>query len=459
MSESVMTEPIEYPEEDVFVSNLEDPATKYASLTKKAAAVKVAPTIEEEHEPQYVGSCVCWFGLFWTALCIAVITAATLSSRSGSDDAVTIAPSLPEIMTPAPVPVEPEPEPAVTDAPEVPEETVTPTEDEMGTTDPPETEPPVPETDAPTVAPTAAPVAATPEPTEAPETVAPTPEPTEAPETDAPTPEPTEAPETDAPTPEPTEAPETDAPTVAPTTAAPTDEPTAAPVAVTEAPTGSEPVDTTAPTARADFDLVAALPDYTQVALEDPTSPQSFAYLFVNYDPFVTERTPASLIQRFALATLYFGLGRMWTNGQVLPAQDECLWFADTGSFCNDDSFIEGLLLGANNLDNGPIPPEIGLLTTLKQVDMSDNFITGTIPTFLGQLQMLESLALARNERMFGTVPTELSSIATLQTLDLSGMEFLTGVIPEGVCEVETLLFECQPSSSLCGCDCECPPS
>lgn len=214
------------------------------------------------------------------------------------------------------------------------------------------------------------------------------------------------------------------------------------------------PVETDAPTPDGPVDLVAVLPDYTQEALQDPTSPQAFAFLFVNYDPNYDTRTQRQLVQRFSLATLYFGLGRSWTDGAVLPAQDECTWFEDTGSFCNEDGMMEALLLENNNLEGGPIPAEIGLLTDLKQVDMSSNFITGTIPTYLGQLQMLESLSLAQNELMMGTVPTELAAIPTLQTLDLTGLDFVTGVIPEGLCEVEGLMFDC--SESLCGCDCAC---
>lgn len=471
MGDSVVTEPLQYDEEDVFVSHLEDPAKKYANLTKRANAAKLAaPTIpEEEGPPAFIGSKVCWFALCWCVLCGVVIAVAVVSSQDSSDDAgPSLAPSMPDVVEATPAPsmipvVDP------TDPPTVP--------DEVDTTDPPE------ETEIPaaTATPTVAPVVATEEPTMATVTAAPTTEEptilTAAPTTEEPTiltlapttEEPTVltlAPTTEEPTMV-TLAPTTQEPTIAtmpPSIATATMSPTVAdvetPAATTQEPTpgGTDPPDATeSPTLGGPFELVDLLPEYSKAALEEPTSPQSFAYLFVNYDPFFETRTQAALVQRFALATLYFGLGRMWTNGQVLPAQDECQWFSATGSFCNDDNKMEALLLGDNNLDNGPIPPEIGLLTALKQVDMSDNFITGTIPTYFGQLQSLESLSLARNERMFGTVPSELSSIATLQTLDLSGLEFLTGVVPEGVCEVESLLFECQPDS-LCGCDCACAP-
>eukprot|EP00797_Seminavis_robusta_P036681 Sro944_g223020.1 Leucine Rich Repeat (269) ;mRNA; r:38822-39628 len=246
-------------------------------------------------------------------------------------------------------------------------------------------------------------------------------------------------------------------------------EPTTAPVAATDVPATDAPVaETGAPTIAitqpptilteaptVPLTLIDYLPDYSVEAILNPTSPQAFALLFVNYDVNIDTRTPEQLVQRFALATLYFALGRSWTQGSVLPSEEECTWFEDTGSYCNEDGFQEGLLLENNNLEDGPIPPEIGLLTSLKVVDMSDNEIVGDIPTYFGQLTILETLRLARNERLMGTVPTELENIPTLQELDLSGLEFVTGTIPEGLCDVPNLLFDCSPT--LCGCDsCQC---
>jgi len=470
---SEQTEPMEYYEEDVFVANLEDPAKKYASLTKRASVAKAAAATapipeEEERPPSFFGSKLMWLGLCWCILIIVVIVVA-VRAASGDDDpapAPSVAPAIPDAPTvdvaptapeptipsePEPtVPVEPTDPPTASDVIVEPNVTVTvaPTDDVDGTTDAPDdeiTDVPVVVTEAPTDAPIA-----TAEPTDSPDdTTVPTGAPTIA------TAAPTIA--TDAPTIA------TDAPTVATeapvaATAEPTDAPveTAEPAEATESPTAAPvpevPVETDAPTPRGPVDLLGSLPSYTQEALQDPTSPQSFAFLFVNYDPNFDTRTSKQLVQRFALATLYFGLGRSWTNGAVLPAQDECLWFEDTGSFCNDDGGMEALLLSANNLEGGPIPPEIGLLTDLKQVDMSSNFITGTIPTYFGQLPILETLSLAQNELIM--VPTELAAIPTLQTLDLTGLDSVTGVIPEGLCDVEALLFDC--SESLCGCDCAC---
>jgi Leucine-rich repeat (LRR) protein len=46
-------------------------------------------------------------------------------------------------------------------------------------------------------------------------------------------------------------------------------------------------------------------------------------------------------------------------------------------------------LLQSNNI-TGPIPAEIGKLSKLHTLDLSDNFFTGKIPSSLGHLRNLE---------------------------------------------------------------------
>jgi len=151
-----------------------------------------------------------------------------------------------------------------------------------------------------------------------------------------------------------------------------TEAPTEAPVVETVAPTVAQDIEVTdTPTDNGLVDLLAILPEYTLAAFEDPLSPQARARLFIQYDPLYDTKGEARVIQRFVLTTLYFALGDEWDKGLASPTTDECLWFADTGSFCNDDGLMEGLLLGNNNLDLGPIPAEIGLLSFLRERGMS----------------------------------------------------------------------------------------
>ena len=70
---------------------------------------------------------------------------------------------------------------------------------------------------------------------------------------------------------------------------------------------------------------------------------------------------------------------------------------------------LDGLVnlnLAVNRL-TGPIPPELGHLVALRQLSLDRNALTGTVPAELGQLGRLESLWLREN-RLTGPVPPEL---------------------------------------------------
>ena len=73
---------------------------------------------------------------------------------------------------------------------------------------------------------------------------------------------------------------------------------------------------------------------------------------------------------------------------------------------------LDGLVnlnLAINRL-TGPIPPELGHLVALRQLSLDRNALTGTVPAELGQLGRLESLWLREN-RLTGPVPPELFAI------------------------------------------------
>ena len=77
----------------------------------------------------------------------------------------------------------------------------------------------------------------------------------------------------------------------------------------------------------------------------------------------------------------------------------------------------------------GPIPPELGLLTQLQRLTLSEHQLTGPIPPTLGNLARLQELDLSRN-LLSGTVPPELGSLTQLRRLKLSD-NWLTTLPPE----------------------------
>ena len=76
----------------------------------------------------------------------------------------------------------------------------------------------------------------------------------------------------------------------------------------------------------------------------------------------------------------------------------------------------------------GAIPPELGNLANLEELSLDDNQLTGAIPPELGNLAKLEFLQLNGNQ-LTGAIPPELGNLANLEELSLSDNQ-LTGAIP-----------------------------
>ncbi|CAM9966376.1 unnamed protein product [Ectocarpus sp. 6 AP-2014] len=98
------------------------------------------------------------------------------------------------------------------------------------------------------------------------------------------------------------------------------------------------------------------------------------------------------------------------------------------GSF-GDLTALTTLNLGGNRLVEGHIPPELGGLRELRELNLQDNDLTGTIPAALGNLTKLERLYLDRN-KLGGALPRELETLRALRVLYLGG-NLITGEIPQ----------------------------
>ena len=88
---------------------------------------------------------------------------------------------------------------------------------------------------------------------------------------------------------------------------------------------------------------------------------------------------------------------------------------------------LRRLDLGTNNL-SGPIPPELGNLASLERMDLAWNNLSGPIPPALGNLSRLDMLLLGWN-RLSGIIPKELANLTNLSWLVLQRNN-LTGPIP-----------------------------
>ena len=94
------------------------------------------------------------------------------------------------------------------------------------------------------------------------------------------------------------------------------------------------------------------------------------------------------------------------------------------------------LVLSSNYL-TGTIPSTLGNLTQLTRLDLYDNQLNGTIPSTLGKLTQLKFLSLNGNQ-LDGTIPSSLGQLTQLNFLYLHNNTQLSGTIPSVLCTLST---------------------
>ncbi|WP_372682051.1 LamG-like jellyroll fold domain-containing protein, partial [Desulfosarcina sp.] len=134
-------------------------------------------------------------------------------------------------------------------------------------------------------------------------------------------------------------------------------------------------------------------------------------------------------IERDALLAFYTSTnGDGWLNntGWNGPAGTECSWHGIT---CNGDGDRVVIIDLANgNKLTGTLPPELGNLSNLENLDLWGNLLTGSIPPELGNLTNLRWLSLHTNQ-LTGTIPPQLGNLVNLDVMNL-WVNQLTGSIP-----------------------------
>lgn len=103
------------------------------------------------------------------------------------------------------------------------------------------------------------------------------------------------------------------------------------------------------------------------------------------------------------------------------------------------NNVIIGIGLGSQSL-TGTIPKEIGFLaaSNVEIIDLSNNFLTGPLPSSIGNLTTLTSLNLSRND-LTGTIPLEISRLRHLEFLALDTNR-LEGTLPPGLASLTHLI-------------------
>ena len=142
---------------------------------------------------------------------------------------------------------------------------------------------------------------------------------------------------------------------------------------------------------------------------------------WLSYEPLEKWRNPNTSIDQITVV-----------GGRVTE-----LIFPDISRYISDGGIPPelGLLTGLRKLDlsnnpglTGPIPPELGNLTRLTELLLNDSAFSGPIPPELGNLTRLTELLL--NDSAFsGPIPPELGNLSNLKTLNLASNR-LSGPVP-----------------------------
>lgn len=128
------------------------------------------------------------------------------------------------------------------------------------------------------------------------------------------------------------------------------------------------------------------------IAFSNPDSPQSKALTWLVYeDKSISDETQVDrIIQRYAMMVLFYACSGDDWKGTVVPLDEqvgtnECDFF---GVSCNDDGTIVGLDLHFQRLV-GQLPAEMGSLSSLTSLILSDNYLEGSVPETIYSLTNL----------------------------------------------------------------------
>jgi hypothetical protein len=121
-------------------------------------------------------------------------------------------------------------------------------------------------------------------------------------------------------------------------------------------------------------------------------------------------------------------------------------------------NYAVALWLDSNDI-RGTIPDEIGHLSGIASLSITNATLTGSIPDSMGDLTGLRRLWLYSN-KLTGTIPTALAALPELEVLELHHND-LTGAMPPDVCttiakaeyEYKALTADCKQEVG-CGTSC-----
>jgi Leucine-rich repeat (LRR) protein len=161
----------------------------------------------------------------------------------------------------------------------------------------------------------------------------------------------------------------------------------------------------------------------SRLAMPPAASALLFLLYFASVATACTEQERSSLLQFIAELSYDGGLSGSWEN-----TTDCCKW---EGISCNSDMTVTGILLPSRRLQ-GHISASLGNLTGLMHLNLSHNFLSGSIP-----LELMFSNSVVVLDVSFNQLNGDLqsSTLPLLQVLNISSNKF-TGRFPSSPWEL-----------------------
>ncbi|CAD6214907.1 unnamed protein product [Miscanthus lutarioriparius] len=167
---------------------------------------------------------------------------------------------------------------------------------------------------------------------------------------------------------------------------------------------------------------------------------------------FLTSLTNCSMLQVLELGWNSRFAGELPNSlANLSTTLQELLIFSNSisGAIPTDIGNLVGLqqLMLGENLLTGAIPVSIGRLTQLNKLFLSYNNLSGSIPSSIGNLTGLVQLTVKANS-LEGPIPASMGNLEKLSALDLSSNN-LSGLIPREVMNLPSLLLYLDLSDNL----------
>ncbi|KAK2422653.1 putative leucine-rich repeat receptor serine/threonine-protein kinase [Trifolium repens] len=141
--------------------------------------------------------------------------------------------------------------------------------------------------------------------------------------------------------------------------------------------------------------------------------------------------------EKKALEDIANSLGKKDWNFDTDPCSNKPNWVTklENNVTCNcsvaghNFCHVVAITLKEQNLP-GTLPPELNRLHYLQIIDLSRNYLNGTIPKEWGSMTNLLNITLSSN-RLTGAIPVEIANISTLIQLDLTANQMSGNIPPE----------------------------